>query len=194
VVLEPPESVRKLQMALQAKAKGAPSYRFYLLYDKLYRRDVLRYAYDRCKANQGAPGVDRHPACPSRASGWLVTPQPPIGVSRVASISLRLRAAANTPVDPLGALLALFPSDDSLPRFNVRVGFHITLFGACSTFTTRCGPHARRVTKVTLYTRGFSRFVTSTTAPIATGRSESCRVGLSPTGKSRLCTAHVQVG
>jgi len=35
---------------------------------------------------------------------------------------------------------------------------------------------------VTLYTRGFSRFVTSTTAPIATGRSESCRVGLSPTG------------
>ena len=105
-----------------------------------------------------------------------------------------MRAAANTPVDPLGALLALFPSDDSLPRFNVRVGFHITLFGACSTFTTRCSPHARRVTKVTLYTRGFSRFVTSTTAPIATGRSESCRVGLSPTGKSRLCTAHVQVG
>ena len=63
-----------------------------------------------------------------------------------------------------------------------------------STFTTRCSPHARRVTKVTLYTRGFSRFVTSTTAPIATGRSESCRVGLSPTGKSRLSTAHVQVG
>ena len=33
-------------MALQAKAKGAPSYRFYLLYDKLYRKDVLKYAYD----------------------------------------------------------------------------------------------------------------------------------------------------
>ena len=45
-------------MALQAKAKGAPSYRFYLLYDKLYRKDVLKYAYDRCKANKGAPGVD----------------------------------------------------------------------------------------------------------------------------------------
>ena len=59
MVLEPPESVRKLQMALQAKAKGAPGYRFYLLYDKLYRKDVLRYAYDRCKANKGAPGVDR---------------------------------------------------------------------------------------------------------------------------------------
>jgi group II intron reverse transcriptase/maturase len=58
MILEPPESVRKLQMALQAKAKGAPSYRFYLLYDKLYRKDVLKYAYDRCKANKGAPGVD----------------------------------------------------------------------------------------------------------------------------------------
>ena len=46
-------------MALQAKAKGAPSHRFYLLYDKLYRKDVLQYAYDRCKANQGAPGVDK---------------------------------------------------------------------------------------------------------------------------------------
>ena len=56
MVLEPPESVQKLQTALQAKAKGAPSYRFYLLYDKLYRKDVLRYAYDRCKANQGRTG------------------------------------------------------------------------------------------------------------------------------------------
>jgi len=37
MVLEPPESVRKLQRALQTKAKGAPGYRFYLLYDKLYR-------------------------------------------------------------------------------------------------------------------------------------------------------------
>ena len=43
MILEPPESVRKLQMALQAKAKGAPSYRFYLLYYKLYRKDVLKY-------------------------------------------------------------------------------------------------------------------------------------------------------
>ena len=83
-------------------------------------------------------------------------------------------------------------SNDSLPRFNVRVGFHITIFGACSAFTARCSPHARRVTKVTLYTRGFSRFVTSTTAPVATGRSESCRVGLPPTERSRLSTAHVE--
>ena len=74
MVLEPPESVRKLQMALQAKAKGAPGYRFYLLYDKLYRKDVLRYAYDRCKANKGAPGVDRQDFADIEAYGedrWL---------------------------------------------------------------------------------------------------------------------------
>lgn len=56
--LEPPVSVQKLQAALRAKAKESPSYRFYLLYDKLYRSDVLEYAYRRCKANKGAPGVD----------------------------------------------------------------------------------------------------------------------------------------
>ena len=59
------------------------------------------------------------PACPSRASGWLVTPQPPLRASRVASISLCMRAAANTPVEPPGARFAHFPSDDSLPRFYV---------------------------------------------------------------------------
>jgi len=43
---------------------------------------------------------------------------------------------------------------------------------------------------VTLYIEGFSRLVTATTAPIATGWSDSCRVGLSPTERSRLSTAH----
>ena len=45
---------------------------------------------------------------------------------------------------------------------------------------------------VTLYTRGYSHFVTSMTAPIASGWSENCRVGLSPTGKRRLSTAHTR--
>ena len=57
--LTPPETVGKLQTALHTKAKNAPDYRFYALYDKLYRRDVLRYAFDRCRRNDGAPGVDR---------------------------------------------------------------------------------------------------------------------------------------
>jgi RNA-directed DNA polymerase len=56
--LTPPPQVRKLQDALHSKAKDAPSYRFYALYDKLYREDILRFAYDRCKAKGGAPGVD----------------------------------------------------------------------------------------------------------------------------------------
>ena len=56
--LSTPPKVRKLQAALHAKAKGSPDFRFYSLYDKLYREDVLAYAYRRCKANGGAPGVD----------------------------------------------------------------------------------------------------------------------------------------
>jgi group II intron reverse transcriptase/maturase len=56
--LVPPQTVWKLQTALHTKAKAAPGYRFYALYDKLYRRDVLLHAYRCCRANQGAPGVD----------------------------------------------------------------------------------------------------------------------------------------
>jgi len=56
--LETPPSVRKLQTALHAKAKAESEYRFYLLYDKVYRADVLSFAYARCKANGGAAGVD----------------------------------------------------------------------------------------------------------------------------------------
>jgi RNA-directed DNA polymerase len=58
VSLQPPETVRKLQTALHTKAKESPGYRFYALYDKVYREDVLRYAYESCRANGGAAGVD----------------------------------------------------------------------------------------------------------------------------------------
>jgi RNA-directed DNA polymerase len=56
--LVPPATVQKLQAALHAKAKGASNYRFHALYDKLYRWDVLTHAYERCRQNGGAPGVD----------------------------------------------------------------------------------------------------------------------------------------
>jgi RNA-directed DNA polymerase len=56
--LAPPPKVRKLQDALHAKAKGSPDYRFYALYDKVYREDILAHAYRCCKANRGAAGVD----------------------------------------------------------------------------------------------------------------------------------------
>jgi RNA-directed DNA polymerase len=56
--LATPSSVQKLQKALHDKAKGSPSFRFYVLYDKVYRRDVLAHAYQCCRANGGAAGVD----------------------------------------------------------------------------------------------------------------------------------------
>jgi retron-type reverse transcriptase len=56
--LATPASVQKLQTALHAKAKEAPGFRFYALYDKVYREDVLAFAYQCCKANGGAAGVD----------------------------------------------------------------------------------------------------------------------------------------
>lgn len=58
VSLQPPLKVRKLQEALHAKAKGAPGYRFYALYDKVYREDILEFAFRSCAAEKGAPGVD----------------------------------------------------------------------------------------------------------------------------------------
>lgn len=58
VSLPTPPKVRKLQEALHAKAKGSPAFRFYILYDKVYREDILAHAYACCKANGGAAGVD----------------------------------------------------------------------------------------------------------------------------------------
>ena len=53
------DSVQKLQTALHAKAKAEPGYRFYALYDKISRADILAHAYAQCRSNKGAPGVDR---------------------------------------------------------------------------------------------------------------------------------------
>ena len=72
--LSTPESVQKLRAALHAKAKGSPSYRFYALYDKVYRADVLTFAYRCCRTNGGAPGVDEQDFADIEAYGlerWL---------------------------------------------------------------------------------------------------------------------------
>jgi len=56
--LATPKSVQKLQRALHAKAKAEAGYRFYALYDKISRDDILAHAYAQCRSNKGAPGVD----------------------------------------------------------------------------------------------------------------------------------------
>jgi RNA-directed DNA polymerase len=56
--LQTPEAIRTLQSKLNGKAKAEPGFRFYLLYDKVWRADILRHAYDLAAANNGAPGVD----------------------------------------------------------------------------------------------------------------------------------------
>ena len=57
-MLETPEKIRELQRKLYRKAKQEKEYRFYLLYDKVYRVDILSHAYRLVRANKGAPGID----------------------------------------------------------------------------------------------------------------------------------------
>src|SRR5512132_2583542 len=56
--LATPESIRTLQRKLYCKAKAEPAFRFYLLYDKIHRADILEHAYALARSNGGAPGVD----------------------------------------------------------------------------------------------------------------------------------------
>ncbi len=72
--LSTPKYVQRLQKALHAKAKAEPGFRFYALYDKIYREDILAYAYVQCRSNKGAPGVDRQDFADVEAYGverWL---------------------------------------------------------------------------------------------------------------------------
>ena len=72
--LTTPKRVQKLQMALHAKAKAEAGYRFYALYDKISREDILAHAYAQCRSNKGVPGVDGQDFADIEAYGverWL---------------------------------------------------------------------------------------------------------------------------
>ena len=137
----------------------------------------------------------RHPKAPglSLAGFRLVIADHALGLPVFRALSL-CTCCRHYPGAASGRIASLIsPSRISLPRKGCRVGLRIVLFEACSAFT--------RVAACTLalspirdtLIEGFSHFVTSMTAPIASGWS-GCRVGLAPTGKRRLFTAHAHNG
>ncbi len=100
-------------------------------------------------------------------------------------------AVTNTPAEPQAAFRSHSPVTTAFPVLTPGRLPHHPFRGLLSVHS-HYGLHGRQVPYKTLYTRGFSRFVTSTAAPVATGRSESCRTGFAPAERQRLCTAHVK--
>jgi hypothetical protein len=134
----------------------------------------------------------RRSACPSRAFGWssLTTPWGFPCFARFPCV----HTAATTPAQRLNVSLRSFHPDVSVFPDRV-VGSTCALsFSRIARRSLALRPaHSRCHQSCDTLIEGFSHFVTSMTAPIASGWS-GCRVGLAPTGKRRVCTAHTPLG
>ena len=128
--LATPKSVQKLQTALHAKAKTEAGYRFYALYDKISREDILAHAYAQCRSNKGAPGVD----------GQDFTDIEAYGVERwLAELALALRQETYRP----GPIRRVF-----IPKANGKLrplGISTVRDRVCPATTTVAGPATIRV-------------------------------------------------
>ena len=100
-----------------------------------------------------------------------------------------MHAVATTPAELQGAFFARFPCNDSLPRKDGGSASALR-FSRPARRSLALRPAYSPSHMMTLYTGGFSRFIASTAAPIATGWSENRRAGFAPAGKPCLCTAH----
>jgi len=137
----------------------------------------------------------RHPKAPSLSlTGFRsVVADHALGLPVFRALSL-CTCCRHYPGAASGRIASLISSRRiNLPRKGCRVGLRIVLFEACPAFTcvTACTLALSPIRDTLI--EGFSHFVTSMTAPIASGWS-GCRVGLAPTGKRRLVTAHGRSG
>src|ERR1700692_901053 len=105
--LETPDKIRTLQRKLYCKAKAEPAFRFYLLYDKICREDILSHAYRLARANAGAPGVDGVTFAQIEAEGldaWLASLREELVLKTYRSAPVRrgVMAEAGGGEQPLG--------------------------------------------------------------------------------------------
>lgn len=106
--LATPDKIRRLQRALYVKAKQEPARRFHVLYDKVWRDDILAHAYALSRANGGAPGVDGETFADIEASGverWLDTLREEVRTARYRPQPVRrvlIPKASGTGQRPLG--------------------------------------------------------------------------------------------
>ena len=137
----------------------------------------------------------RHPTAPSLSltGVWLVIPDHAVGLPVLRALSL-CTCCRQYPGAATGRRLrSSHPAVSAFPEIAVGSACTSTFLRLARRSLALRPAHSRRHLYVTCYTEGFSHFVTSMTAPVASGWSVR-RVGLAPTGKRRLLTAHANSG